>query len=126
PYMLPQLSQMASRVVEAVSDGSLPVNMAASLGRLFVGFVIGNGLAIPLGVAIALNRNVADLLRPLLTFLQAIGGIAWVPLAIIWFGIGNGAVVFVIANTIFFSSIYNTVTGVESIPNSLNRAVRCH
>ena len=64
--------------------------------------------------------------RPVLTFLQAIAGIAWVPLAIIWFGIGNGAVIFVIANTIFFASIYNTVIGVQTIPNSLHRAVRSH
>ena len=91
-------------------------NVLASLVRLFAGFAIGNGLAIPLGIAIALNRHVADVLRPVLTFLQAIAGIAWVPLAIIWFGIGNGAVIFVIANTIFFASIYNTVVGVQSIP----------
>jgi ABC-type nitrate/sulfonate/bicarbonate transport system permease component len=126
PYMLPPLSQMTDRMVESLADGSLPRNVASSLGRLFLGFVIGNALAIPLGIAIALNRHAADFTRPLLTFLQAIGGIAWVPLAIIWFGIGNGAVTFVIANTIFFSSIYNTVTGVQSIPNSLHRAVRSH
>ena len=71
------------------------------------------------------HRHVADLLQPLLTFLQSIAGIAWVPLAIIWFGIGQGAVVFVIANTIFFASIYNTVVGVQQIPNTLHRAVRC-
>jgi len=62
--------------------------------------------------------------RPLLTFLQSIAGIAWVPLAIIWFGIGTGSVVFVIANTIFFASIYNTVVGVQMIPAVLHRAVR--
>ncbi|MEZ5861585.1 MAG: ABC transporter permease subunit [Geminicoccaceae bacterium] len=83
-------------------------------------------MAIPLGIAIALNRHVADTLRPVLTFLQSIAGIAWVPLAIIWFGIGQGAVVFVIANTIFFAAIYNTVVGVRSIPNTLYRAVRSH
>ena len=125
-YMLPQLRQVVDRIVESVSDGSLPLHTASSLGRLFLGFVIGNGLAIPLGIAIALNRHVADFTRPLLTFLQAIGGIAWVPLAIIWFGIGNDAVIFVIANTIFFSAIYNTVIGVQSIPNALRRAVQCH
>ncbi len=125
-YMLPHLSQLVDRFVESVRDGSLWQNVVASLGRLLLGFAIGNGLAIPLGIAIALNRNAADFTRPLLTFLQAIGGIAWVPLAIIWFGIGNGTVIFVIANTIFFSSIYNTVVGVQSIPNVLHRAVRSH
>ena len=124
-YMLPSLPRLAERVVDAVADGSLAEHVAASLARLGLGFVIGNGVAIPLGIAIALNRHAADLLKPLLTFLQSIAGIAWVPLAIIWFGIGQGAVVFVIANTIFFASIYNTVVGVQQIPNTLHRAVRC-
>ena len=125
-YMLPPLGQTAGRVREALTDGSLLTHVRGSLYRLALGFLIGNGLAIPLGIAIALNRHVADLVRPLLTFLQSIAGIAWVPLAIIWFGIGMGAVLFVIANTIFFSAIYNTVVGVQSIPNTLHRAVRSH
>ena len=91
-----------------------------------MGFVVGNLIAIPLGIAVAMNRHVSDLLRPLMTFLQSIAGIAWVPLAIIWFGLGHGAVVFIIANAIFFASINNTIVGVESIPNTLYRAVRSH
>ena len=125
-YMLPPLSQVGQRFAAAVGDGSLAIHMGASLSRLGIGFIIGNGLAIPLGIAIAMNRHASDLLRPLLTFLQSIAGIAWVPLAIIWFGLGRGAVIFVIANTIFFASIYNTVVGVQSIPNTLHRAVRSH
>jgi NitT/TauT family transport system permease protein/taurine transport system permease protein len=125
-YMLPALERVASRVIESLEDGSLPRHVAGSLYRLMLGFVIGNAVAIPLGIAIAMNRHVSDLLRPLLIFLQSIAGIAWVPLAIIWFGLGMGAVVFVIANTIFFASIYNTVVGVQAIPNALHRAVRSH
>lgn len=125
-YMVPRLGSLGQRLWSGVADGSLARDVLASLGRLALGFVLGNALAIPLGIAIALNRHASDFLRPLLTFLQAIGGIAWVPLAIIWFGIGNGAVIFVIANTIFFSAIYNTIMGVQSIPNALHRAVRCH
>ena len=114
PYMLPSIGTVLSYAAEIARDGSLLHNVAASLARLFVGFAIGMGLAIPLGVAIALNRHVADLFRPVLSFLQAIAGIAWVPLTIIWFGVGNGSVIFVVANTIFFSSLYNTVIGVQS------------
>ncbi len=125
-YKLPTLADVLLRLEAMVADGSLLHHVAASLWRLVLGFVVGNALAIPLGVAIGLNRHVADLTRPLLTFLQSIAGIAWIPLAVIWFGIGNGAVVFVIANIIFFSTIYNTVVGVETIPPVLYRAVRCH
>lgn len=54
---------------EALVDGSLLGHVSGSLYRLALGFLIGNGLAIPLGIAIALNRRVADVVRPLLTFL---------------------------------------------------------
>jgi ABC-type nitrate/sulfonate/bicarbonate transport system permease component len=125
-YMLPSIGDVAAFARESIVDGSLLQNVLASLARLAAGFAIGMALAVPLGLAIALNRHVADTFRPLLSFLQAIAGIAWVPLTIIWFGIGNGSVIFVIANTIFFASLYNTVTGVQSIPTSLYRAVRSH
>lgn len=126
PYVLPALGQLHDRFQMLTEDGTLWNHVRGSLGRLALGFVIGNALAIPLGIAIAMNRHVAETLRPLLTFLQSIAGIAWVPLAIIWFGIGLGAVVFVIANTIFFASLYSAVIGVQTIPTALHRAVRSH
>ena len=123
-YMLPPLPDVAAHLVEIARDGTLASHVISSLWRLALGFAAGVGLAVPLGVAIALNRHVADVLKPLLTFLQSIAGIAWVPLAIIWFGIGIGSVVFIIANTIFFATLYNTVIGVQAIPQTLYRAVR--
>jgi NitT/TauT family transport system permease protein/taurine transport system permease protein len=109
-----------------LSDGSLASNLLASLQRLGAGFVIGAALALVLGIAIAMNRHVAETLKHVLTFLQSIAGIAWVPLAIIWFGIGDGAVIFIIANTIFFSLLLNAVVGVQQIPTVLHRAVKSH
>jgi ABC-type nitrate/sulfonate/bicarbonate transport system permease component len=125
-YMLPPIEGVFERFVETTRDMTLPAYTAQSLLRLLLGLAIGIGIAVPLAIAIALNRHVSDLLLPLLAFLQSIAGIAWIPLAIIWFGIGNGAVVFVIANIIFFSMIYNTVIGVQSIPLALRRAVLAH
>ncbi len=126
PYLLPSIGTVLDFARESLLDGSLLRNVLGSLARLAIGFVVGMALAVPLGIAMALNRHVAQLFRPVLSFLQAIAGIAWVPLTIVWFGIGNGSVVFVIANTIFFASLYNTVIGVQSIPQSLHRAVRSH
>jgi ABC-type nitrate/sulfonate/bicarbonate transport system permease component len=122
-YLLPPLGDVWTRLLQMLADGSLARHTGDSLLRLGTGFVAGNALAIPLGIAIALHRGVAEVLRPVLTFLQSIAGIAWIPLAIVWFGIGNGAVVFVIANIVFFSVIYNTVMGVQTIPLVLRRAV---
>src|SRR5205085_2144987 len=113
-YKLPAVTTVLAYAREVIDDGTLLQNVAASLARLSAGFAIGMALAIPLGIAIALNRHVADLFRPVLSFLQAIAGIAWVPLTLVWFGVGNGSVIFVVANTIFFSALYNTVIGVQS------------
>ena len=123
-YYLPPPGSTADYVLTAALDGTLAANILASLLRLIGGFLIGNAIAIPLGILIAMSAQVSQTLRPTLSFLQAIAGVAWIPLAIIWFGIGNGAVVFVIANTIFFSTIYSVVLGVESIPPVLLRASR--
>lgn len=125
-YMLPTMARVANAFWTGIVQGELLVYTGESLLRLLAGFLIGNAIALPLGIAIALNRNVAELLLPLLAFLQSIAGIAWIPLAIIWFGIGNGATIFVVANIIFFSVIYNAVTGVQSIPIALRRAVLSH
>ena len=123
-YKLPSPQLVFEKGMETLADGSLWAHVWASLQRLFFGFMIGNLLAIPLGIAIGLNRHVAEVLHPLLTFLQSIAGIAWIPLAVLWFGIGNGAIVFVIANIIFFANLHNTVIGVEAVPESYRRAVR--
>jgi NitT/TauT family transport system permease protein/taurine transport system permease protein len=125
-YMLPPVAAVLGFAWDVLRDGSLVRDVLASLARLAIGFCIGMALAVPLGIGIALNRHVADLFRPVLSFLQAIAGIAWVPLTLVWFGVGNGSVIFVVANTIFFAALYNTVMGVQSIPLALHRAVRSH
>lgn len=125
-YKLPTPARVWSTFVNMLLDGSLLRDISISLQRLGAGYLLGNLIAIPLGLAIALNRAVSDALRPVLSFFQSIAGIAWVPLAIIWFGVGNGSVLFVIANTIFFASIYSTVIGVQAIPQVLYRAALSH
>jgi NitT/TauT family transport system permease protein/taurine transport system permease protein len=108
---------------ELVWDGVLLKHVAASLGSLAVGFCIGAGTALVLGVAMAVNYRVAAFAEPLVVFLQAIAGITWIPLAIIWFGFGIGPVVFVVANAVFFVALFNTILGVQSIPMVLHHAV---
>lgn len=125
-YKLPPPGKVWSTFTSMTLDGSLLSEIWHSLRRLATGYILGNLIAIPLGLAIALNRAVAETLTPVLSFFQSIAGIAWVPLAIIWFGVGQGSVLFVIANTIFFASIYSTVIGVQSIPQVLFRAALCH
>ena len=125
-YVLPPPAAVLSTFRDQLVSGQLWADVSASLGLLFAGFIIGNARAFPLGIAIARNRTVSHLVQPVVVFLQSIAGIAWVPLAIIWFGLGVGSVLFVIVNTIFFANLYNVIAGVRSIPPTLYRAVRSH
>ena len=125
-YILPPARTVVVTFWQKLLSAELLSDVLHSLGLLGIGFAIGNAMAFPLGIAIARSAMLSHLLQPVLVFLQSIAGIAWVPLAIIWFGLGVGSVLFVIVNTIFFATLYNVITGVHSIPQTLYRAVRSH
>jgi NitT/TauT family transport system permease protein/taurine transport system permease protein len=69
-----------------------------------------------------LNPIVSDFLSPLFRFFSVLAGIAWIPIATLWFGYGFGAITFVIFNAVFFVVTYNTLLGVASIPMPLRNA----
>jgi NitT/TauT family transport system permease protein/taurine transport system permease protein len=94
----------------------------ASLGRVAVGTLLAVVVSIPLGVAMGLNPIVSDFLSPLFRFFSVLAGIAWIPIATLWFGYGFGAITFVIFNAVFFVVTYNTLLGVASIPMPLRNA----
>jgi taurine transport system permease protein len=78
-------------------------------------------VAVPLGIAMGVNKIVADFLNPLLRF-SVLAGIAWIPIATLWFGYGFGAIKFVIFNAVFFVVTYNTLLGVSTIPRPIRHA----
>ena len=107
-----------------VVSGNLADHLGSSLVRLVAGFTIGAVLGLAVGIAITLSRRLALFIQPLTSFFQAIAGVAWIPVAIVWFGIGSGPSLFVTANAVFFVVLVNTVAGVRAVPQSLVSAVR--
>ncbi len=99
-------------------------NVLASLTRLILGFAFAAVTGLIAGLAAGLSRRLSDFLGPLVTAMNAISGIAWIPLAIAWFGIGTGMVVFIIWNAAFFLIFGNTVLGVRLIPPVLEDSLR--
>lgn len=122
PRIFPNVESVARAGLETIQDGSLVRNIGASLGRVAVGTVLALVLSIPLGVAMGLSRAVSMFLTPLMRFFSVLAGIAWIPIATLWFGYGFGAITFVIFNAVFFVVAYNTLLGVSSIPLPLRRA----
>lgn len=122
PRVFPDIESVARAGLETVQDGTLVRHIGASLGRVAVGTVLAIVISIPLGVAMGLSRVVSGFLTPLFRFFSVLAGIAWIPIATLWFGYGFGAITFVIFNAVFFVVAYNTLLGVSSIPLPLRQA----
>jgi NitT/TauT family transport system permease protein len=123
-YLLPiQPHENGSWLAWAVS-GELIVDSIGSMYRVVVGFVIGAGLALPLGLAMGANERVYTWLNPLVQLLRPIPPIAYIPLSILWFGLGNPPAVFLIALGAFFPVLMNTIAGVRQVDGIYLRAAR--
>jgi ABC-type nitrate/sulfonate/bicarbonate transport system permease component len=104
-------------------------NIYEQLGSSFVraisGFAIAAAFAIPLGLFVGRIRAVREYVDPVIRALYPIPGIAWIPLAILWFGLGNTAVIFVVFIAEFFPLYFNTEAGARNINPILIDAARC-
>ena len=122
PRVFPDVESVARAGFETLQDGSLVRHVGASLGRVAVGTLLAIVVSIPLGVAMGVSPAVSSFLTPLFRFFSVLAGIAWIPIATLWFGYGFGAITFVIFNAVFFVVTYNTLLGVASIPLPLRHA----
>ena len=110
--------------MELYDDGILFSDLGVSMGRAAVGFVIGATLGIVMGLLTARTRFFAYALGPFLNLLRPIPAIALVPIAIVWFGIGEGSKYFVIAYTVFLAVWLNTHHGTSHVALTYIRAAR--
>jgi len=107
-----------------LTSGVLLVNLWVSLRSLLLGFVVGCAIAVPLGYLMGLSRAGRNFFDPLVNLLQAIPGLAWIPFAILWFGLGQGAVTFIIVMSVFFPVLHNLLTGIRMVQPVLIEAVQ--
>ena len=100
-------------------------HLGASFARAISGFAIAALFAIPLGLLVGRMGVVREYVDPIIRSLYPIPGIAWIPLAILWFGLGNTAVIFVVFIAEFFPLYFNTEAGARNINPILVDAGRC-
>jgi NitT/TauT family transport system permease protein/taurine transport system permease protein len=122
PRLFPHLGSVIQAGVEGIRDGSLLGHIGASLLRVLVGTTLALLAAVPLGIAMGVSPVVSAFLTPLFRFFSVLAGIAWIPIATLWFGYGFGAITFVIFNAVFFIVTYNTLLGVATIPHAVRNA----
>lgn len=115
---------VAKTLYRFLAGGELFTHLWASLARVLTGFSIGTLCGVVLGILVGHFDRFARLVDPLVQALRPIPIAAWLPLAIIWFGIGNKPGIFLIVIGVFFPVFLNTVHGVKFTPPLLIRAAQ--
>jgi NitT/TauT family transport system permease protein len=108
--------------LELLHDGTLWRDIGASLARVAVGFGLAVCVAVPLGLWMGWVRSAYTTLNPIFQILRPISPIAWIPIAILWFGVGDASPVYLIFISSVFPMIVQTIAGVHTIEKRYLRA----
>lgn len=117
--ILPTLTMVRQAFVEMLHTGELQNDLLISLQRVLKGFLVSAVLGVVLGSLIGMFGPLRELLAPAITVIRQIPIIAWIPLIIMWAGIGEGSKVIIIVLAAFFPILVNTQSGVEQTPQGL-------
>ncbi|MCF8475928.1 MAG: ABC transporter permease [Pseudolabrys sp.] len=122
--LLPNPAAVIAGFISLLDDGTLISDVAASLKRVLGGFAIASVVAVPLALLMTFSRPVGLLLTPVITFLRPIPPIAWIPVAILWFGIGDPPSYFITSIAAFFPIFINSSAGGLSVRPEHTHAAR--
>ena len=122
--IFPSPIEVGEDLLYGISDGSLFYGIATSMWRLVIGLSIAIGGGMLLGIFMARVETVNQTIGSLVLGLQSIPSVAWVPLAILWFGLSDSGIIFVTAIGAIFAVTINTYTGVKNIDPSFIEAAR--
>lgn len=114
-YAMATPQQIVQATVEYAASGELWLNIAVSIARVLEGFLVALAAAAVLGVGAGVSRRFERAIDLIMQILRPIPGIAWIPLAIIWFGTGENSKVYIIFIGAFFPMFVNFVDGIKGI-----------
>lgn len=125
PLLIPSPGTTFAKAWEMLLSGELLMHIYVSLKRVIIGYVLGCVLGILLGALIGRIRLVRELSDPILELIRPISPVAMIPLAMLWFGIGETSKYFVILYATVIIVLLNTSAGVQRTPTTRIRAARC-
>ena len=115
-HLLPGPWEVAGGIADLVRHGLLLKYVVASLFRVTWGFVLAAALAIPLGLVIGWYRRAEMAFNPIIQILRPISPLAWIPIAILWFGVGDLAAIFLIFLGSFLPLLLTAIHAARSVP----------
>ncbi len=122
--LLPSPLSVLETYGELLQDGSLALDVRASIVRVFAGFLIASSVAVPLALILAYSRVLRGLVMPLIALIRPIPPIAWIPLAILWMGLGEPPSYFITSIAAFFPIFLNAFAGGTSLQQEHVNAAR--
>src|SRR6476660_6983693 len=124
PVLLPSPMSVAEYLWNAGRDGTLLQATVVTVRRLLVGYIIGIAIGLPLGLFTSATKFMEDTIGVLALGLQTLPSVCWVPLALLWFGQTESAMLFVVVMGTVWSVVIATDTGVRNIPPIFARAAK--
>ena len=113
--LLPTLPAVGRALADGLLDGSLPGHAASTLYRVLLGMALAVAAGLPLGILMGRFRWVEGFFLPLASALMPIPSLAWVPLFILWFGLGNATAVGIVFYAALFPMLLNAWSGVRAV-----------
>ena len=113
--LLPTLPVVARTMVTVLLDGTMIAHAAATMYRVMFGFALAIVVALPLGILMGRFRPVENFFLPLASALMPIPSLAWVPVFILWFGLGNTVSILIVFYAALFPMLLNSWSGVRSV-----------
>jgi NitT/TauT family transport system permease protein len=123
-FLFPSPSGVLQNLSVGMQDLSIPIAAQISMKRLLIGYFISLAIGLLLGVLIDRIKYLDEALSPLLLGVQTLPSICWLPLAILWFGLGEESIIFVIAIGSIFSISMAVVSGIKHVPPLYIRAAK--
>jgi NitT/TauT family transport system permease protein len=124
PVLLPSPADVAAYIWSAVRDGTLLAAAVVTLTRLLIGYAFGIALGLPLGLITSTSNYFSDTIGALALGLQTLPSVCWVPLALLWFGQTEAAMLFVVVMGTVWSVVLSTYAGARTVPPIYARAAR--
>jgi len=113
--LMPTLPQVASALAASLADGTMIGHTMSTLYRVLFGLALAIVAGLPLGILMGRFRAVENFVLPLASALMPIPSLAWVPVFILWFGLGNAAAILIVFYAALFPMLLNTWTGVRAV-----------
>ncbi|WP_245772802.1 ABC transporter permease [Lacicoccus alkaliphilus] len=118
-YQLPAPTVILDTIAGLAADGSLWGHVGITVYRVFIGFLIGTAFAVLLGSVVGFYKKAEQLFDPMIQAFRSIPSLAWVPLFILWMGIGEPSKVTMISVGVFFPVYLNVVSGINGVDRKL-------